>query len=106
MQKESKKYHHTPFRLFSYLYEDTKSIAVFQQDGDDRISSSSQTRVLQPHDQLSLLQETADSNEKSKGKSSSHSSRDTSNQLENSFAQRYIDEIATKQKIVIHLNKR
>eukprot|EP01040_Poterioochromonas_malhamensis_P012997 gene12997-14250_t len=100
MQKESKKYHHTPFRLFSYLYQDTKSITVFQRDGDDRVaSSSSQTRVLQPHDQLSLLQETADSNEKSKGKSSSQSSRNTSNQLENSFAQRYIDEIATKQKM-------
>lgn len=97
MQKESKKYHHTPYRLFSFLYEDSKGTSVFPSAGSHDAASSSQSKIIQTHDQLSLLQETAQSNELSKEKNAQ--SKSGLKQLENSFAQRYIDEIATKQKM-------
>jgi Fe2+ transport system protein B len=103
MQKEQKKYNSTPSRLFSYIYKDKPSFHISSASHTD--PSLSPPSSLQASDHLSLIQETVQKDEESKERNSSSSSSKKQSKitieekLENSFAQRYIDEIASKTKM-------
>jgi Fe2+ transport system protein B len=109
MQKEHKKYNSTPFRLFSYVYKEKPSFHISSSSSTDNSfgdTSVSPSTSLQPVDHLSLVQETVQKDEESKERHSSFSSSKKPStkitldeKLENSFAQRYIDEIASKTKM-------
>jgi hypothetical protein len=115
MQKEYKKHNQTPVRYFSYLYQDTSPYLPQQQSSEsddffsERSGKSQSNKLLDPLDHLALLQETVSEDQESQRKSNKQHSKEASSsstkeenpqkKLENSFAQRYIDEIASTQKM-------